>query len=691
MANKALTTIFIIIASAFAGNLQTRFEEKLADVNPLLLPILDITRPDFAEDSPAESVDQLTNQVLLNTASVQPNLWIDIARNAIMYEFYFDRTWDLQNQEDFAVRRKAQKVFKQYIDIGKNEVMCRKITKKDIETFDSKFHDKIKSFVASLTLHRGKSLLYQMMPNGKFDRLALHKMVENNDIIAMMRLLYPEIKPFVDCLEIHRIEGSADEVKEGFFVRIWNWFKALFGWKPKDKITPKDLDEGKTNEKPSERLMPANGESVVFEASVFPDRHAEINDFIAQVSESEAAKLDKYKENLDSMVSLLANTEKEVPLVFEALMLKFLADQRYKTDSTATAFNNLAFPIYSYNLLLNCQKNTEPCKPKILGAYKDAFARMNKMFIEAFTTRTEVPFDQMENYEKFLFNAYGYFLEHISQIDANIAAQNLKQFWTALTGAFRAEDQKNIADVAHALEAMMPNSPNEMGTGRSYTLAHEIISYLPEDANLQNTDWFMLFVQFFGDLSSAFGIPILKASSITKIGVLEPVGLKLADNSYYTDLDQLLIDFFKTDAGINQMPEFFVHFDAFLDKKYAERDERVVKNYPVLKVHNLWSATEEQLASNIKLTPAKAEDHALWYKQLFSDKGQAFLVQFFEAIGAKKGLSLKLSAEDPTFWEQLGEISWKDTQSLNPKLSKWLDRGTEKKADEVVKAVVQMI
>lgn len=691
MTSKPFITIFIIIASALANNFQTRFESKLADVNTLLLPILDITNAEKGEDSSIETVDKLTNQILLNTAEVRPELWIDIAKNDIIYEFYFDRTWDKQNQEDLAVKRQAQKIFKQYIEIGNNEVMCRKVTKADIEQFDAKFHEKIKSFVASLTLHRGKSLLYQIMPSGKFDRQEIHKVVPNNDIVEMMLLLYPEIKPFVNCLEIHRIEGSADEEKEGFFLRLWNWFKSLFGWKPKDKITPKDLDEGKSKSKPSERLMPADGESVVAEASVFPDRHAEIRDYISQVSESEAGKLDNYRENLESLVALMSQPDRELATVFEAMLFKYLADQRYATDSNAIAFNNLVFPIYTYNLLLNCQKGTEPCKTKLLGAYKDTFEKMNSLFSQVLTYANEVPFEQYDNFQKFLFHAYGFFLEHMAQLDPNMAAQNLKLFWESLTGSTRGEDQKNIADAAHALEALMPKSPNDMGNGRSYSLAHEILNYLPEDEKLQNTDWFMLFIQFFGDLASAFRTDILKIGGVSKIGVSEPVGLNLPTNSYYSDLRELLTEYFKIEDEADQIGKFTVQFDAFLDKKYAQRDEKVVKNYPVLKVHNLWSATEEALSTAVKLTPANVEDHAVWYKQLFSDKGQAFLVQFFEAIGAKKGLNLKLTPEDGTFWEQLGEISWKDTQSLNPMLSKWLNRGTEKKADEGAKAFVQMI
>jgi len=94
-----------------------------------------------------------------------------------------------------------------------------------------------------------------------------------------------------------------------------------------------------------------------------------------------------------------------------------------------------------------------------------------------------------------------------------------------------------------------------------------------------------------------------------------------------------------------------------------------------LKVHNLWSATEEALSTAVKLTPANIEDHAVWYKQLFSDKGQAFLVQFFEAIGAKKGLNFGGKDGTPSSTGRPSEFS-KFEKAMN-RLAKAIEKETK--------------
>jgi hypothetical protein len=671
-----LLILFFILRDNSCLTLAERYAEKVKEINPVLHPVLDITSNTGSEEAENQLIESIINEVLMNNDPNRAFLWADLVKEATVYEFFFDRTWDPENSEDIVVQRKANKAFNQYREIGGDESKCRAISSKDMQTYERQFRNKLINFMASLGEYSQKSLLYQLLPNGVFRPSNPETFKVTHDIEKSAEVIFNRVVPFINCLQIHTEITVVDE-PEGFFLRFWNWLRSLFGFKPKKPTISAEPDDVVLSE--IKRQMQPNGSSLGSET--FISKSEEFKALINSLAEQGARNLAAYRSNLAAVAKFMMDPMTQITKALDALLLRFRAEENYDFE----AWKNAASPLLFYNIVLNCDENKASCRLRLRKDAKDSFDLQTETFVAAFKERDQVKKEQAQAYENFIVTCFGTYLEQLTTMSEDLAVRTLKTFWEAILGSSRPEPYKNSPIAARRLESMAPISHQGMSNGRIYALAYEILAFLPPNASLSVPNWFGIFVSMFSDFAAAFGVDVLKLAHHSKIMIGDPFGSDEVLHEYYATLSALVVRCLKESTELDaEYKDFAKHFDTFLDHYFKEGLEEVVANYPLLKVHNLWAVNESDLLSRTIILTSTPEQKALWSQRFLQTKKTPKIAKFLRDLA---GSSLPHGSDDDV-WDRLREVMNEDVQDLNPGISSLYDPyGTIQETQDIVQLI----
>lgn len=604
-----LLLLFFILGNASCLTLSEKYNQLTEEINPLFVPMLVPSTGPGSEPNEGVTTEALINQVLLNNKEDQRFLWAELVKGTTIYEFFFDGVWDPAVSEEPSVARKVSKAFHQYQEIGGDEAKCRAITSKDMAHYERQFRNKLVNFMAGLVEFSKKSLLYQLLPNGKFRPIDPSTFRALHDLNKAARLLIEGVAPFINCLQIHT-QITVEEEPEGFFVRFWNWIRSLFGFEPKKRENQYSLDES-VDPIFKKELQP-DGSSLG--GQEFKTKTEEYEAIILSLGSHGAQNLENYLNNLKHVARLMDDPMPEVTKTLYALLLRFRAEQNYDIK----AWEDQATPLLLYNLLLNCNDDQNACRLNLRKDAQDHFMEQTKFFIDAFLDDESVDSERLREYQIFIQQAFGVFLNGQLLIGTDFAARALKSFWGILVPQPYPNSIVDRETASEFLESKAPATPYAMSNARVYPLAHEILALLPEGKSLKNPEWFGMFVSVYSDCVQIFNLDVLKISRHSKLMIGEPFGTEPIAQEYYAVLSALVSQcLLESPPNEADFSDFSKHFDSFLDhhfggKSTGEQYKDVAKFYPLLKIHNLWAVDDESVLKGIKFQVSTAEQKSTW-------------------------------------------------------------------------------